>query len=355
MSNRDDFISLVKPPGYEVSGHTRSYQLSTLRTDLSSERVRTLASILGEGLGRWTLEWLQNVVIETRLDEALLIVAQRIDPALEGYLLRINSYVDAEEIPHLATNIVSFIGSGRSPLDALARSLEHPSLGTSPPLGMRAVPTYRWCTVEGEQAKVTCADVALSEQLDRAAKLELLRRRVEVAGLGLMPQATVQIQHTESVRKWATDLVRKIQSDERRQQILSLATQYAAAENAFNQAYRDFQETAQQEDARAREAAMLGRISQVIGLARTGIQVSNELTRPTASGSSWNRGQQDALLDRMAGYRDAFETERLRLLELGRQFSAQATEFSITIDVLEFPREMEGPLKLPAVNRYDLP
>jgi hypothetical protein len=310
------FESSVQPPGYEVPGMTRKYVYPTWQTDAAVARIRYITHALGDAVPALN-ELLQAFARDEAVADIISLVADRVEPGKSGYLLRANYYIDPAGNPQLSPQVISALGPGTEPLDALAESLRVPAIGSSPPAaGLKRV--YLWCTRSADSLVITCPEVALSEHLEAAARLEARRRDVlaravstdAATGLSRVARATVWRDTAEKRLGQIGDAVERRRMD-------ALTRRFEASQARLNQAYEQFQAAQKELAQQAQEAAFLHKLSTVLGLIRTGLELSGPSPDDGEASARWNEARMKTLRDASAGASRDFATglKQLRALD----------------------------------------
>lgn len=253
---------------------TRTYVVNTWRSqDGLLERTRSITNIIGAEIVGVMNEALLEAAIDAKIGELLPLIGERLESGREGYLLRINLQIDpVSGAARPTSQLISAIGPGAEPVDALARSMLTGAINTRAPNAALAR-RYLWCTRNAESLTISCAAEVLGTWLETEARTEARRRHL--LGASYSSDAATNLERVERAKMWqkftehrANDLA----NTARRGRILALNRAFEAAQDRFNDAYTQFQIAQKELAAAAKESALLGRLSTVLGLLRAGLE-----------------------------------------------------------------------------------
>lgn len=271
----DEFISLVPPPGYEIPGMV----VKSLQNVGALERARTFIGILGPVFSEFVHDQRLAVTIEAEIDKLLPLIEKRVSSGTVGYLLSVNLYRDpVNGALRAAPQLISAIGAGVEPIDALAEAIRTKYI-SSPPCGTVHVRLYRWCTKRDDTLAVACLDEVVGAQLERQAEIEARRRHLLGAfyvddrehGLAIVARAQFWQIVTDQRRHRLSKQRDRLRMDE-------LNRRFRAAQDRFNQAYADYQNAARQLANVTRQAELFAAVATVVGLLRTGLAAQASLS-----------------------------------------------------------------------------
>ena len=279
------YDSVVEPPGYEVPGMTTRYVVPTWQSEASvRERTKSLVGMIGENVAGLALDRLLRAAVEAKLGDVLPLVADRITPGRTGYLLRINLVREPTGRLYPAPNLITAIGLGVEPLEALAEFRLLSSIGPPPPPGVKEY-HYRWCTRSGDELRASCVSVELGSHLEARAEFEALRRRT-LGGTSAERQAE-ELRRLDRGREFMAQWGRRqaqIRTEHERARLDALVRSFTASEQRFDTAYAQYQRAERKAAEHAREAAFLSALSGVLGAANFALQRHRQL-RGQADGS----------------------------------------------------------------------
>ncbi len=219
------------------------------------------------------LKFLQRRAVRNALDNFVVQIARQLreNPKV-GYLVKINKSAALEDTETLNSDLLSPIGFGMEPIDALAESYRIPALRAAPS-AMPDTSEYVWYTWTSGELLASRYEVALPRQLESMARTEANRRFV----LGNVKLETrtgiVRAQAAEYWRKHAEQYLSLIGEFERKKRINELLSRLQAGQDQFNFAYENYQAASREMARNAAEMQTLERISGVISLLKTGVEV----------------------------------------------------------------------------------
>ncbi|MES2645082.1 MAG: hypothetical protein V4850_36685 [Myxococcota bacterium] len=311
---------------------TKSYVLHTWQTDTPVARTRFITHALGDVVPVLTTI-LQNFARDEALGAIIPLIDGRIEPGKSGYLLRANYYIDPAGTPQLSPEVISAIGPGTEPLDALAESFRAPAIGSTPPAA-KLEHVYLWCTRSAESFVVTCPEEALTEHLDAAARLEARRR--EVLGRAVSTDAATGLSHVARATVWrdAVDKrLRLIGNAVERRRMEALMRRFEASQARLNHAYEQFQVAQKELAQQAKETAFLQKLSTVLSLVSTGLELSGPAPDDAEAMTRWNEARITTLRDARAGAARDFAQDLERLRALDARFHAEWARLKVPISV----------------------
>jgi hypothetical protein len=276
-NNAPEYISLVKPPGYAVREMVQPKVIPNWREQTSLlERTRTFTGLIAEAFPEYVLGQLLDAAVEAKVGDLLPSIGNLLG-AKSGYLLRVNFVRDPVQGELRPGNpLVSAIGPGAEPVDALAESYRNPTIGAESGGGM-PVRRYLWCYRSGEDLAVSCTNDVISDFLEGHAKEEARRRVVEGAFMVLESQdGFKKAQRAEYWNRVAAERLHTIKKLNERLVIESINRRFAASQQRFNRALTDYQAAERQIAATEREMALINGISSVMGLISAGLQARQQ-------------------------------------------------------------------------------
>ncbi len=329
------FESIVQPPGYEVPGMTKTYVFRTARTDTAVARTQFITHAVGDAVPELNAA-LQGVALDEALGDIIPLVSDRIDPGKSGYLLRANYYIDPTGNPQLSPHVISALGPGTEPLDALAESFRAPAIGPTPPAA-KLKRIYLWCTRSADSFAVTCPEVALSEHLEAAARLEARRR--DVLARAVSTDAAIGLSRVARATVWrdtVDERLRLIDDKIERQRMEALTRRFEASQARLNHAYEQFQAAQKELAQQAKETAFLHKLSTVLSLVRTGMELSGPSPDDAEAMTRWNEARMKTLRDASAGAARDFATDLERLRALDARLRDEWTRLKVPVSVEEW-------------------
>jgi hypothetical protein len=192
-----------------------------------------------------------------------------------GFLLKVEEYEDESNTPVIPSGqIVSPIGTGTEPIDALAENDRHPQLQNPRPRNVRDESYYIW--VKERDGKLTGSIIPreFREKFEENAVEEARRR--DMLGeweKALPPGGLKSLQRATYWNDVATQYLVRLDSIERQNEIAELTRKYAEAEKNFNDAYTKFQETEKRMSDAAGRMKTLQAVATVTKLIGEGIQL----------------------------------------------------------------------------------
>jgi hypothetical protein len=196
---------------------------------------------------------------------------------------------------------------------------------------------YLWFTRSADSLVVTCPEVAWSEHLDAAARVEARRR--DVLGRNVSADAASGLSRVARAEVWRDTFAarsRQIADSVEQRRIEALMRRFEASQARLNHAYEQFQ-AAQKELARqAREVAFLQQFSAVMSLVRTGLDLSGPSPDDAEVMTRWNEAGTNTLRDASVGATRDFTTDLERLRALDGRLRAEWGRLKVPVAVKEW-------------------
>lgn len=262
---RDEFISLVPPPKYEIKHYTSSYNLGDFKHLSSNQRMLNIVMPLGKGLTQLLQKQLHNVAINAKFDEALMVISDQIQPGIDGFLFKVTENIDPIGTASLPVQPISFIGFGKTPIDAIAKSLQGPTISQ----GRGDVKNrnhYRWCTRDGKSLEITCSEITLSKHFESTGKKEALRRSLQAIKQQSGP--TIEALNARG-QYWKEVFEEKkvlAQQENVYGKLLSWHKEMESVTKDFEKAYNKFVDAQNQAAEYQKQSAFWGKINAVLGV-----------------------------------------------------------------------------------------
>jgi hypothetical protein len=250
--------------------------------------INDLADVpLSVTVSEWLTEWLLGLAVddevERTIDRASALIEAELSDGL-GYLVRVNKF-DVGGVPYLPDGqVLTLIGPGREPIDALARHMSPREFNAAVPAGAINQSCYIWI------ARYDGKTYSAKQQIGTAAALE--------------KRAWREMQHRSLLGGEALEVVRRVdpiivalewqeanarlQAREvnaaKKASIAALTAELQRAQDDFNRAYADYRRAAERAGREARLLRALQVVETVTGLARTALEARGVTTgRPGAA------------------------------------------------------------------------
>ena len=308
---------VARLPYFSVDGKTWH---STLRTDAQLTRMvstdnrrhtylapATVPPYMTPAVYRGLLRLLQQNRIARALDAVALHAAKQIGDRPVGYMARVNLGVDAlGGTVLLPGELITGVGFGVEPLDALTEARRSPQLEQGGVTGRR-ISYYVWYNRSPEGVYTSTYSAELSKALDEQAAVEAQRRHLlgEVFRKG-GPNGVEQARAAEYWREFATRQTQLGERAEAYKRIAELNARMAAAQDAFNNAYENYQVVNREMASNAAEMQTLGKIGVVLDLLKSGSAALD-------SARAWRASRAQALTQQQGALRASAETARTGL------------------------------------------
>jgi hypothetical protein len=275
----------VELPAFEVPGKTEMFDLmdELPGPHLKMSLWTALDAILGHTLRRYGF----RTAVKNQVNELVPMIARRIGEGRAGYLLRLNVYADEHgNLYFPGGEVVSALGVGLEPVDALAETYRAGVIRNSRPSGLRDESSYCWMIKVGGTLRCTSIPPSIARELESQARTEATRR--EISG-GFARTAATGIDRAAVAQHWV-DVYRarvlQLGSEQVARQLMGYQRRLEAEEEAFNRAYEGFQRTVQEMAAEAREQQFLSAVSTVIGALGTAIKLKDAMSTPTQTSAA---------------------------------------------------------------------
>ena len=304
-------------PVFIVDGKTH---IVTVRTDLELTRlVDTSAARHGylvksgavprlDSATRAVLGFLQKKATRNALDNFVLQIARQLkeNPKV-GYLVKVNKSAALEGAETLNSGLLTPIGFGMEPLDALAESYRIPAYrASSSP--MPDTSEYVWYTWTNGELTPARYDLDFPRQLERQAQIEADRRFV----LGNVKLETgtgiARAQVAEYWREFSTQRLALIKDFDLKKRIADMSARLQVAQDQFNFAYENYQSAAREMARNAAEMQTLDRIGSVISLLKTGAEA-------VQAAKDWRAQRQASLNQTKDTHRQLAQSARQEMVE----------------------------------------
>ncbi|GEM_PF-2887251 len=312
-----DGIAAAKLPYFSVDGKTWH---SILRTDPQLTRLVSTDSsrhaylappkvppYMTPAVYRGLLTLLQKDRIAKALDAMALHAAKQIGDRPVGYMARVNLGVDPTGgTVLLPGELITGIGFGVEPLDALAEARRSPRLEQGG-VTVRRISYYVWYNRSPDGVYTSTYTAELSKALDQQAEVEAQRRHLlgEVFRKG-GPSGIEQARAAEYWREFATRQGQLSERAEAYKRIAELNARMAAAQDAFNTAYENYQTANREMANNAAEMQTLGKIGAVLELLKSGSAALD-------SARAWRASRAQALAQQQGTLRTSAESARTEL------------------------------------------
>lgn len=208
-----------------------------------------------------------------KLEGAINDVAPKIISDLQGvragYLIRVNSYISehgALSIP--GGQIITPIGRGLEPVDALAEDKRRPRLVNAPVPGYKDESSYYWLYLDNEELKAKYLPPSMRAHLEKAAHKEARRRNL--MGSFVRSQEDGSLQRIQRASLWKEIYEKRanlVKDQLRADKIRRLNQEMAQLQSYANSLYEKYQELTKkiaEEQSRAAAFRFALDVSQVI-------------------------------------------------------------------------------------------
>ena len=216
---------------------------------------------------RAVARWADRSAINRSLDAFVCQVGRQVQGLKLGYLVRINAAIDASgRYAPDYRNILTGIGFGTEPIDALASAMAFPTItSTKAPSDASH---YVWFTCEGLGIEATSFEIATTKSFESRAGAEAARRAI--LGQAIRPDGPNGVARAQVAEYWKDIAARRTRIWEnadalRRGQ--ELQTQLEAAQDRFNTAYRNYQSITREMANEAAEMQALNFIESLLSVA----------------------------------------------------------------------------------------
>ena len=271
----------VQLPRFNVPGKTPVFDLldelperRTVKTPLWD----VFDGILGPLLRRYGF---RNAVRQ-QVNALVPMMAERVGTARAGYLLRLNVYADEHGNTYFpGGEIVSALGVGIEPLDALAESYRLGGIQVPRPRNLDDQSSYCWMVREGSRFTCTHIPAELARGIEARAKTEADRRNI--LG-GFVRENEGRIDQISAAQYWGEVVQARILELENlgiREKIEALQTRMNEEQDRFNRAYGSFQRTTEAMADEAKEQRFLDAVGTVLSVISTGIAVRDSANSPS--------------------------------------------------------------------------
>jgi len=305
-------VSTADLPRFVIANETTTTSFALLVPSGSSEFFqppkRMARNHWSNRVNNWLVSQAGERACKQILDE---VKSQLVDPR-KGFLVRINAERDAmENLRPGPGAIATPIGPGRDPLSVLAEDYRKPQLGPAPTPGFRDASWYCWISTGADGTLV--ADRYSQEAtsgIETNARVEA--ERLDVLGEFLTDVPARAIYRAQRAEYWQEVKERNFKLDRSREDYLRLDRlnkEMESAQDQFNAAYENYQQTIAELARQQRQEAMLDRIGLVLQLIETGVGIA-AASEARAAQQAQNRATQDRL-DQLAD-RHAIQTIEMR-------------------------------------------
>lgn len=237
------------------------------------------------------------------------VITESFGTTRAGYLIRTNLYVDEFGTAYVpGGQLVTPIGVGVEPVDALAEFDMRPQLTATIPSGLRNQSFYIWMVPKNGKLTATVIPQDFRANTERAAQQEATRRRQ----LGMWERA-VPVNASDNVRRadlWIDAYERaksNLADSTLRTELEQLNNQAKALQDHMNALYADYRKTAAAMASAQEDTKALGVLTKVLSLVSDGIKFGDIVygtdgsEKPVSPNSNDMRA--DAPLNDMLQYR----------------------------------------------------
>jgi len=259
-----EYISLIKPPGYDVPGHTETYHILNFDRMSSGQRFKHISLPLIDGLLPYLQGKLVDIAKKSEFDKALKIVADEIKPGDQGFLFKVTEVMDAEGTATLAKEPISLIGLGDTPIDAIAESYAGTQISTDR-IGGKHRNSYRWCTRSTNDLKITCADISLGKHLEKQGQNEAKRRSLQRTFMSRGPTIRAlkaRAEYWKETIQQKHDLIRAAGIQDK---LTKWNSEIEQINKDFERAYKSYQDAVEKAAKYAQEMAFWGKVNAALG------------------------------------------------------------------------------------------
>ncbi|PZU49423.1 MAG: hypothetical protein DI568_06135, partial [Sphingomonas sp.] len=270
-------MSTAHLPNFEIPEQTPIHDLLEVHPTFSTIRTPfavALATQLNDIIKAQILE----AAIQTQLQNTVEIILPLVAGKKAGYLLRVNLYADQlGNVFVPGGQLVSAVGLGVEPLDALAEAYRAPSIRNERPGGTRDVSSYVWINRDGNKLVMSTIPEPLARDFERTSWTEARRRRA-LGGTFVTsaPEALRQVKQAEFWAEVERTRLNALNDRQSRQRLRALQSRYRDAQIKFNDAYRSYQLAERAMADHASAIATLASIKAVASLIQAGMSAFNE-------------------------------------------------------------------------------
>jgi hypothetical protein len=273
----DDYISLIKPPGYDIPGKTPQITIRTWQSHTSIlERTRSLTHAIASGSDVIELvsQAFLEAAVEAKIGDLLPLVGEAIGDRRVGFLLRVNLFRDPVGGQLRASpNLISVLRIGFEPVDALADS--YIIGGTdSQPTTVSSVRRYIWCTRKEETLNITCISET-GPNLEAQARREAQRRWILGSATVSDHGHIMRMERAEHWKKVYQQRARELDTEESRRRFDSLTRAFSASQERFNAAYHAYHAAERELASAQREQKVLSSVATMLTLLSAGYEFAS--------------------------------------------------------------------------------
>lgn len=306
-------MNRARLPVYFVEGKTQRTSLrlnqdltKLVSTDKSRHSYLVPSPEFGEA-AKVSLRLLQEKKVRDALDSFVAQIARQLtaNPRV-GYLVKVNIAAGLEGTEVLNSGLLTGLGFGAEPVDALAENLRSPAFRL-PPAGMGDLSEYVWFTASNGTVDASRYDANFSRALEWQAGEEANRRVILGNVKTDMATSIRRAQVAEYWRSFAATRLQLFADFDKKQKIAKLNAKLQATQDHFNQAYENYQTSARDLARNAAQMQTLEKIGAVISLLKTGNDAYNAAVAWRAERAEALTKQTQTFVNDTSIARDLFE------------------------------------------------
>lgn len=280
-------------PDFDLPGQTKAFDLLDW-TSLTDVKVRTsLGLAILEGLPVALQKYMKTVIIKREIEALAPLIKTAVEGRRVGYLIRVNLYAqDSGVIFSPAGSVISAVGIGLEPIDALAEAYRAPSIQNNKPNGLRDESHYIWFNerkaIDGRLHLIATniPSVVARDFEKRAWEEAQVRDLVQASYITPAPELLKRVQQATFWSDVLTQRIAAVNDLRQREEITALNDRFSRAQDRFNNAYEGYQKIEREMAAHAREIAVIDKIDAVLSLLKKGAEEYAERSTRNTSAST---------------------------------------------------------------------
>jgi len=281
-------------PDFELRGQSGVFDVLDWTSGADIRSRTPLDAVLFEFVPSPLQEQIRTAALRPSMEVLATSIKAALDGRKAGYLLRINLYArDAGPIFSPAESLLSTVGLGLEPLDALAEATRAPGVRATRPIGLRDASYYFWLNerrpADGRTHLIaTHIPASTARELETRAWAEAQRRDLTKAAY-IVPASNLYARVRQALywNQVYADRLAAIQNAKQRSLITALNERFTRAQERFNEAYEGYQKVERQIAAHARETAVIDAVDNVLSGVKGHLQErARESTQNTSNGEA---------------------------------------------------------------------
>ncbi len=192
----------------------------------------------------------------------------------QGYLLKVEVYVDGNATPLIPEGqLVSPVGRGNEPLDALAEDLRKRVVRRPHPANATNASYYIWLKVRDGKLTGGMIPREFRQGLEQRAKEEAERRELLGAWTAALPEGGIpEVKRSVYWNQVAAQYAKLLANEASQAKAKRLTEAFETAEREFNKSYRKFRETQEEMNRAERYNSSIANAQGIIGLIGSAVQ-----------------------------------------------------------------------------------